>query len=122
MRLLARLAPLALLIATLTFAQEAPDPFLAERILAPNPLVFISIPQTASISDDYAKSNLSKLVNHPEIKSFTDPLEKWWKRRKTQPVGPAGQQTPSFNEQSKQMTGLTIDEFWDLLQGPLSFA
>jgi hypothetical protein len=118
MHLFARAAALLLVLASLTLAQEAPDPFLAERILPQNALVYLSIPQSASISDDYAKSNLSKLINHPEVRAFTGPLENWWKKRKTQPA--AGQ--PSFNERSKMMTGLTIDEIWDLLQGPLAFA
>src|SRR6185295_2056646 len=117
-----RTAALGLALATLTIAQEAPDSFLAERILAPNALLFLSLPQSASITDDYAKSNLAKLVNHPEIKSFTGPLESWWKKRKTQPANVGGRMTPSYNEMARQMTGLTIDEIWDLLQGPLSFA
>lgn len=119
---LVRTAVLGFTLATLTFAQEAPDSFLAERILPPNALLFLSVPQSASITDDYAKSNLAKMVNHPEIKGFTDPLLSWWKKRKTQPVNVGGRQTPSFNEMSKQTTGLTIDEIWDLLQGPLSIA
>jgi hypothetical protein len=118
MRLSARSAALLLVLASLTLAQEAPDPFLAERILPQNTLVYLSIPQSASISDDYAKSNLSKLINHPEIRAFTGPLENWWKRRKTQPA----QGQPSLNERSRMMTGLTIDEIWELLQGPLAFA
>src|ERR1041384_8230817 len=86
MRPFVRTAVLGLALATLTIAQEAPDSFLAERIFPPNALVFLSVPQSASISDDYAKSNLAKMVNHPEIKGFTDPLLAWWKKRKTQPA------------------------------------
>jgi hypothetical protein len=122
MRPSARAAVLVLALVTLTVAQEAPDPFLPERILPQNALAFLSIPQSATISEDYAKSNLAKMVNHPEVKAFTDPLEKWWKKRKTQAIQANGRVIPSFNEQSKMMTGLTIDEIWDLLQGPLSFA
>ena len=85
-----RAAVLSLFLAALTIAQEAPDAFLAERILAPNALVFLSVPQTAAVSEDYAKSNLAALVNHPEIKSFTGPLESWWKKRKTQPANVGG--------------------------------
>src|SRR5436190_7019354 len=118
MRWTARSAALVLTLASLSLAQEAPDPFLPERILAPNALVHLSVPQSASISEDYAKSNLAKLVNHPEVKGFWDSFNSWWTRRRTQPAG--GQ--PSFNDQAKQMIGLTIDEVWDLLQGPLSFS
>src|SRR5437870_11120184 len=120
MRLLVRAAALVVTLATLTPAQDAPDPFLPERILPQNALVYLSIPQSASISDDYAKSNLAKLANHPEIKSFTAPFEAWLKKRKTQPAQAGGRTTPPFNEQSKMMIGLTVDEIWDLLRGPLS--
>jgi hypothetical protein len=106
---LVRAAVLGFALASITIAQEAPDSFLAERILPPNALLYLSLPQSASISDDYAKSNLAKLVNHPEIKGFTGPLEAWWKKRKTQPANVGGRMTPSFNDLSKQMTGLTID-------------
>jgi hypothetical protein len=122
MRPISRAVVLILGIASLTMAQEAPDPFLAERILPQNALVFLSIPQSSFLSAEYAKSNLAKLVDHPEIRSFIGPLESWWKRRKTLPVQAAGRMTPSFNDQIKEMTGLTIDEIWELLQGPLSCA
>ena len=117
-----RAALLGLALAGLTIAQEPPDSFLAERILPPNALVYLSVPQTAAGSEDYAKSNLAALVNHPEIKSFTGPFESWWKKRKTQPANVGGRMEPSFNDMAKGMTGLTIDEIWDLLQGPLAFA
>jgi len=122
MRLLSRAAVLILGFASLTMAQEAPDPFLAEKILPQNALVYLSIPQSGFLADDYAKSNLAKLVDHPEIRSFVGPLENWWKRRKTQPVQAGGRITPSFNDFVKETTGLTIDGIWELLQGPLSFA
>jgi hypothetical protein len=118
----ARVSALIVALASLTLAQEAPDPFLAERILPQNALVFLSVPQSASISEDYAKSNLAKLVNHPEVKSFIAPFEAWLNKRKTQPAQAGGRATPPFNEQSKMMTGLSVDEIWDLLQGPLTFA
>src|SRR6185295_7449923 len=82
---ISRAAVLTLALGSLTLAQDAPDPFLAERILPQNALVFLSIPQSAAASQDYAKSNLAKLVNHPEIRSFTAPLEAWIQKRKTQP-------------------------------------
>jgi hypothetical protein len=25
------------------------------------------------------------MLDHPEVKAFTEPLEKWWKKRKTRP-------------------------------------
>src|SRR5678815_3241354 len=112
MRPSARAAALVLLLATMSLAQEAPDPFLAERILPQNALAFLSIPQSAGLADDYAKSNLAKMIEHPEVKSFTEPLEKWWKKRKTQAVQDNGRAIPSFNEQCKMMTGLTVDEIW----------
>ncbi|RPH48695.1 MAG: hypothetical protein EHM91_03980, partial [Planctomycetota bacterium] len=122
MRPSARPVVLVLALVTMTVAQEAPDPFLPERILPQNALVFVSIPQSAGLSDDYAKSNLAAMLRHPEVKAFTDPLETWWKKRKTQAVQANGRVIPSFNEQCKMMTGLTVDEIWDALQGPLSFA
>ena len=118
MRWYSRSAALFLALASLSVAQEAPDPFLPERILGQNALIHLSIPQSASLSDDYAKSNLSKLVNHPEIRPFVASFESWWKRRKTQPAGGK----PSFNDQAREAIGLSIDEVWDLLQGPLSFS
>ncbi|HEV3028004.1 MAG TPA: DUF3352 domain-containing protein, partial [Planctomycetota bacterium] len=118
MRWTSRSAALILALASLSLAQEAPDPFLAERILAGNALVHLSIPQSASITDDYATSNLSKLVHHPEVRPFVASFEAWWQRRKTQPAGGK----PSLNDQSREAIGLSIDEVWDLLQGPLSFS
>jgi hypothetical protein len=118
MRWTSRSTALILAFASLSLAQEAPDPFLAERILAQNALIHLSIPQSASISDDYARSNLAKLVNHPEVRPFIASFESWWKRRKTQPAG----DKPSLNDQSREAIGLSIDEVWDLLQGPLSLS
>src|SRR5947207_7547328 len=122
MRPFARAAALVLTLATLTLAQEAPDPFLPERLLPQNALMFLSIPQSATVSQDYAKSNLAKLLNHPEVKAFTAPFEAWVNRRKTQPAPPGGRPAPSLNAQSKAMLGLSVDEILDLLQGPLSFS
>jgi len=122
MRPFARAAALVLALATLTIAQEAPDPFLPERILPQNALVFLSIPQSAAVSQDYGGSNLAKLINHPEIKGFTAPFEAWLNRRKTQPTQAGGRPGPSLNEQSKAMIGLSVDEILELLQGPLTFA
>lgn len=122
MRLPARAGLLVLALAPLALAQDAPDPFLAERILPAHPLVFLSVPRSGSIAQDYAKSNLAKLVNHPEIQSFTAPLEAWVKKRKTQPAPPGGRPAPSLNDQAKGMTGLTVDEILELLQGPLALA
>jgi len=118
MRWYSRFAALFLALASLSLAQEPPDPFLPERILAQNALVHLSIPQSAFLSDDYAKSNLSKLANHPEVRPFVASFESWWKRRKTQPAGGK----PSFNDQAREAIGMSIDEVWDLLQGPLSFS
>lgn len=117
----ARSAALVLGFAALSLAQDAPDPFLAERILPQNALLHLSIPQSASISDDYAKSNLSKLLHDPEVRPFIASFESWWKRRKTQPVQVGGRVTPSLNDQAREKIGVSIDELWDLLQGPLSF-
>jgi hypothetical protein len=118
MRWYARSAALILALASLTLAQDAPDPFLAERILPQNALVHLAIPQSAFLSGDYAKSNLSRLVNDPEVRPFVASFESWWIRRKTQPAGGR----PSFNDQVRETIGLTIDEVWGLLQGPLSFS
>jgi hypothetical protein len=117
MRWTARSMALTLALASLTLAQDAPDPFLPERILPQNALIHLSIPQSPSISDDYAKSNLSKLVNDPEVRPFVASFESWWNRRKTMPAG----NSPSFNDQAREAIGLSIDEVWDLLRGPLSF-
>ncbi len=121
MRRFTRPAALLLAFAALSLAQDAPDPFLAERILPQNALIHLSIPQSATIADDYAKSNLAKLIQDPEVRPFIASFETWWNRRKTQPVNAGGRVTPSFNDQAREMTGLTIDELWGLLQGPLSF-
>ncbi|HLY75394.1 MAG TPA: DUF2950 family protein [Planctomycetota bacterium] len=118
MRWTSRSAAVILALASLSLAQEAPDPFLAERILAQNALIHLSVPQSASISGDYAKSNLAKLLDHPEVRPFIASFESWWKRRKTEPVA----NKPSLNDQSREAIGLSIDEVWGLLQGPLSFS
>jgi len=52
MRPIARTLALGLVLATLTLAQEAPDSFLAERILPQNALVFLTIPQSALVTGD----------------------------------------------------------------------
>jgi hypothetical protein len=122
MRPFARAAALLAALAALALAQEAPDPFLPERILPPNALVYLSVPQSASVSQDYAASNLAKLLKHPEIQGFTAPFEAWLNRRKSQPIQAGGRPGPSLNEQAKGMIGLSVDEILDLLQGPLSFA
>lgn len=120
MRWYARSAALMFALASLTIAQEAPDPFLPERILGRNALLHLSIPQSASLSGDYAKSNLSKLVNHPEVRGFVASFESWFQKRKTQPVQKNGRQEPSWNDMARETIGLTIDEVWELLQGPLT--
>lgn len=113
MRTLAALA----LLAALLGGQEPPDPFLTERILSPGALLYLSVPQSPAASEDYAKSHLARLFRNEEVASFLEPLEKWWKRRKTE----AGAD-PSWNDAVKEFTGFTIDELWDLLGGPLSAA
>jgi hypothetical protein len=122
MRPYARAAALVLALATLCLAQEAPDPFLPERILPQNALVFLSVPQSAAVSQDYAGSNLAKLLAHPEVKGFLAPFEAWVNRRKTQPAPAGGRPVPSLNEQAKALIGLSVDEILDLLQGPLTFS
>jgi hypothetical protein len=122
MRPIARATVLLLALASLTLAQEAPDPFLAERILPQNALMFLSVPQSSAVTEDYAKSNLARLMNHPEVKSFLAPFEAWVKKRKTQPTQAGGRPGPSLNDQAKAMTGLSVDDILDVLQGPLSFA
>jgi len=117
----ARSAVLLLGFAALTLAQDVPDPFLAERILPQNALIHLSIPQSAFLADDYSKSNLAKLIQDPEVRPFIASFESWWKRRKTQPVQANGRVIPSYNDQARQMIGMSVDELWQLLQGPLSF-
>ena len=106
MRSIARALVLLAAIGTLTLAQEAPDPFLAERILPQNALVYLSMPRNSLKSPEHAASKLAKMINHPEIKSFIDSFQKWFEKRKTQRVG----DQPSMNEQVKAATGLTLDE------------
>src|SRR5689334_6885163 len=98
----ARSAVLLLGFAALTLAQDAPDPFLAERILPQNALIHLSVPQSAFLADDYAKSNLAKLIQDPEVRPFIASFESWWKRRKTQPVQANGLVTLSYNDQARQ--------------------
>jgi len=121
MRHLARPA-LFLVLASVALSQDGPDPFLLERVLAPGALLYVSVPQSAAVSEDYKKSNLARLWNHEEIRSFLEPVEKYWKKRKTEPAQVGGDAQPPLNEMLKQTVGLTIDELWDLLGGPLGFA
>jgi hypothetical protein len=113
---------LAALLAPLVLPRQAPDPFLLERLLPPNPLLYISVPQSPAVSQDYQKSDLHRFWNHPEVRQFAEPVEAWWKKRKTEPIPVRGQVQPSLNELARQAVGLSIDELWELLQGPLAFA
>ncbi len=113
-----RIPVLGAVLAALAVGQGAPDPFLMERLLPQDALLYVSVPQSASLAEDYKKSHLARLVDHPEIRAFTAPVEAWWKKRKNEATATG----PSWNEMVRESAGLTIDEIRDLLQGPLSFA
>lgn len=113
-----KLAAPALLLCLAALGQEAPDPFLMERVLPPGALLYLAVPQSARLSEDYRQSHLARFLENEEIRPFADSLLKWWKRRKND--GVRGE--PSWNELLRQMWGLSIDELWDLLGGPLSLA
>ena len=107
-----------LLLVTLSLGQDAaPDPFLMERILPPGALLHLSIPHTAAASEGYTKSNVKRFWEHPEIRGFAAPIEKYVRKRLDEPT----RTSPSWNEQAKAVVGLTVDELWGLLQGPLTF-
>ncbi|HXG62196.1 MAG TPA: DUF2950 family protein [Planctomycetota bacterium] len=119
----ARTATLALALAALSFGpQAAPDPHLLERLLPPDVLFYLSIPQSPAASQDYARSGLARFWEHPEIRAFRRPIERWWHRRKTEPVQFAGEVSPSWNDSVRQTFGLSIDEIWEILGAPLGFA
>lgn len=113
---------LAALLAPVAFVQEGPDPFLMERVLPPGAILYLSIPQSPAASEGYRKSNLRAALEHPEIRPFIDSFETWWKRRKTEALPAANPQSLSWNDIVRNEIGLSIDEIWDLLSGPLSFA
>lgn len=119
----ARAAALALALASLSFGPQAgPDPHFLERLLPPDALFYLSIPQSPAASEDYARSALARFWEHPEIRAFREPIERWWHKRKTEPVQFAGEVLPSWNDAVRQEVGLSIDEIWDLLGAPLGFA
>jgi hypothetical protein len=119
----ARAATLALALTTLSFGlQAAPDPHLLERLLPPDVLFYLSIPQSSAASQDYARSGLARFWEHPEIRAFRRPIERWWHKRKTEPVQFAGEVFPSWNDAVRQTVGLSIDEIWEVLRAPLGFA
>ena len=84
-----RTAIFAALLAAFSFRQEAPDPFLLERVLPPEPLFYLSVPQSPRVSEGYRASHLRRLIENEEVKAFVEPLEAWWKKRRTDP-GPRG--------------------------------
>lgn len=114
-----RTALLATLLAAFPFRQEAPDPFLLERVLPPDPLFYLSVPQSPRVSRGYRASNLRRFMEHEEVKAFVEPLETWWKKRRSD-RGPRGE--PSWNDMVKEMVGLTIDELLGLIDGPIGLA
>jgi hypothetical protein len=113
---------LAALLAPVAFVQEGPDPFLMERVLPPGAILYLSIPQSPAASEGYLKSNLRAALEHPEVRPFIESFEAWWKRRKTEALPAANPQSPSWNDAIRNEIGLSIDEIWDLLGGPLAFA
>ncbi len=122
MRRFAQGAFLALLLGPPTAGQESADPDLMERVLAPDALLYLSIPRSDGIPEAYRGSNLHKLVNHPEVRDLIGPLERHWAKRKNEAAtGPKGE-IPSWNEQFRSEAGLTIDELREFLRGPLSLA
>jgi hypothetical protein len=122
MRSLSALA-LALVLGPLAVGQDKPDPFALERLLGPDALFVASLPRTPAAAQGYDGSELRKLWEHPEVRAFLAPFEAWLQSRKTQPAADLrGRQMPPFNEMSREFTGLTIDELWDLLQGPVGIA
>lgn len=118
-----RAALLAFALAGLSLGPQAgPDPCLLERLLPPDVLFYLSLPQSPAASEDYARSGLARFWEHPEIQAFRAPVERWWRKRKTEPVQFAGEVQPSWNDAVRQQVGLSIDELWDLLGAPLGFA
>lgn len=114
---------LAFALAGLSLGPQAgPDPYLLERLLPPDVLFYLSLPQSPAASEDYARSGLARFWEHPEIRAFRAPVERWWRKRKTEPVQFAGEVQPSWNDAVRQQMGLSIDEIWDLLGAPLGLA
>ncbi len=115
---------LFLLLAPILIAAEEPDPFFLERVLPESTLLYVSIPNSAAVSEDFPKTSLYKLIHHPEVQSFLEPLRAYMDKMKKEKEEP--DRWLDFNilrdESWKKKTGLTFDEIWGLAQGPISFA
>ena len=107
-----------LFFSPLLLSAEDPDPFFLEKLLPENTLLYLSIPNNAGVSEDYQKSTLHRLLQHPEVKSFLEPLEAYVaKRRKEE-----DKWRILGDETWRKMTGLTLEEIWELARGPIAFA
>ena len=118
-----RLPALLAIGLALVSGQDKPDPFALERLLPPDALFVLSLPRTPAAAKGYDGSELRKLWEHPEVRAFLAPFEAWLEKRRTARVPDlAGRPQPSFDELSQQVSGLTLDELWGVLQGPLGVA
>lgn len=103
-------------------SQDAADPFLLEKLLPSDTILYLSIPNDPARGEDFRKSNLHNLLNHPEIRFFLEPFERYLAKRKNEDRERPGGTEPSWNRLLQHGIGLTIDELFRLLQGPIGFA
>ena len=112
---MARRILIALLVPVLALScsgpdAESPKQELLAGLVPDSTFFYLSIPNDPQREEEYRKSNLHKLVNHPSVKRFIEPLESYVS------------ELIDKDENVKQAAGLSIREFMDLLGGPLVIA
>jgi hypothetical protein len=123
MRRSASALALSLVLGLLALGQARPDPAGIEKLLGPGAFFVLSVPQGPAAAPGYAESGLRKLLEHEEVRAFLAPFEAWLEKRKTAGAGaPGRRRQPPLNEMSRELTGLTVDEILQLLDGPFALA
>src|ERR1043166_3758619 len=93
--------------ALLSLPGQKPDPELLTKLAPADAYFYLSIPNDPVRAEEYQRSNLHRLVEHPEVRKFVDPIKD------------AIRDLLKKDDVVTKETGLTLDEIWGLLGGPL---
>jgi hypothetical protein len=96
--------------AILAWPSRRLDPDFLAKLAPADAYFYLSIPNDPERTEEFKRSNLHRLIHHPEVQKFVEPIQTMIRDllKKDDPVGKA--------------TGLTLDEIWSLLGGPLGVA
>src|SRR5438876_1215725 len=96
--------------AILGWPRQRFDPELLAKLAPANTYFYLSVPNDPERGEEYKRSHLHRLVDHAEVRKFVEPIESMVR------------DLLKKDDLVNKTTGLTLDEIWALLGGPLGAA